>query len=61
MLLLFLGKLGRVLCVIQRKFFHLLCLQERCFLFPIILLSDCNLIFLVIELISLFKEINNWT
>jgi len=44
-LLLLLGKLGQVLCVIQRKVVHLLCLQERCFLFPIILLSDCNMIF----------------
>jgi len=58
-LLLLLGKLGQVLCVIQRNVVHLLCLQEMCFLFPIILLSDCNLIFLVIELISLFEEINN--
>jgi len=57
-LLLLLGKLGQVLCVIQRKVVHLLCLQERCFLFPILLLFVCNMIFLVIELISLFKEIN---
>ena len=60
MLLLLLGKLGQVLCVIQRKVVHLLCFQDRCF-FPILLLSDFNMIYLVIELISLFKEINNWT
>jgi len=57
--LLLLAKLGQVLCVIQRKFVHLLRLQERYFLFLILLLPNCNLIFLVIELISLFKEINN--
>ena len=45
MSLLLVGKLGQVLCVIQRKVVHLLGLQERSFLFPIILLSDCNMIF----------------
>jgi len=44
-LLLLLGKLGQVLCVIQRKVSHLLGLQRELFSFPILSLSDCNIIF----------------
>jgi len=35
--------------------------SREVFFSPTLLLSYCNMIFLVIELISLFEEINNWT
>jgi len=48
------------LCDSKEVYFHLLCFQERCFLFLVFFLSDCNMIiFIMIKLISLFKEINN--
>jgi len=58
--LLLLGKLGQGLCVIQRKLLSSLVSSREVFSFPYYLDYFIIVLLLLIELISLFKEINNW-